>query len=209
MPLVFGAQRFGSSSGLAANQSDIQAGVADSISDSWLSGSFVSFGSDEETPPSGTPPNASVGRRLQKAKKKGSDLDTTQNATATQTQSLREQTMKSIVKTLSSAALSCGGVIVITVFGRWYWAHRMNRRYYEERKAMEDTKKTLAELIQSGAVRGKKNGKETKFIPLPAPLVWPALIVRVNGSHPRTQIPTGLPNGRADCHAPSRFRRWP
>jgi hypothetical protein len=41
-PLIFGVQRFSASSGLAANQSELQIGVAGGMG--WASGSFGAFG---------------------------------------------------------------------------------------------------------------------------------------------------------------------
>jgi len=63
MPLVFGVQRFSTSSGLASNQSALQSGVADSMG--WANGQLNLFGSPPSSADAASPsPPTSTGRRL-------------------------------------------------------------------------------------------------------------------------------------------------
>lgn len=149
-PLIFGVQRFGASSGLAANKSELQSGVAEGMG--WASGSFSIFGGDDSADEA--PDTANRRRRLMSwlarrmlqgsnssdssddgsgdvegcngglfALDWGSDLEES---------SCVPLTLILLVDNLVTFFIVVPLVVVLRMLGLYYWRVRANKKYYEE-----------------------------------------------------------------------------
>ena len=159
MPLIFGAQRFGANGGLAVEKSEFQSGVADSISTGPLSGNLlsISFWLD------GGEANATADSR-------GSTTDPPGRRLTARRQG-RSEGMEAMVGTFVNAGIVCGTVLGLTVLVGVYWKHRINHKFYRQKKA-----KGLL------GMNDLKDKKQTTFIGLPGLFVFPSAFVC---AHPR------------------------
>ena len=172
-PLIFGVQRFSASSGLAANQSELQIGVAGGMG--WASGSLGLV----SRPPA--PPN-DVRRRLQSCRDDNgvSTICQATNATNYNNQTgvapgssfwgglvedyFGENVPETLIALLDNLLTFFAALLFIAalqLFGLLFWKKCANRAYYEQRE------KELAKIGTPEAV---------KFKPLPGIFIFPNML---------------------------------
>jgi len=184
-PLIFGVQRFSASSGLAANQSELQSGVADGMG--WASGSFGAFGGDGGGSGSSRRRlSIWLARRLvdlsenatsSDADINGSNTDDSldcvdwgrrrladggggEGGSAIECGEDAPDTLAALIDNLVTFVMAMSLVTSIQVGAQIYWKKRMNKKYYEE-KMNEPDKFAM--------------GKASPFKPLPAVFVFPSM----------------------------------
>ena len=183
-PLIFGVQRFSASSGLAANQSELQSGVAGGMG--WASGSFGAFGGGASGGDGGSRRRLSIwlARRLvdlsenatsSDADINGSNTDVSldcvdwgrrrlneggggEGESATECGEDAPDTLAALIDNLVTFAMAMSLVTSIQVFTQIYWKKRMNKKYYEQREKEPDK---------------FAMGKGVPFKPLPGVFVFP------------------------------------
>ena len=162
MPLIFGAQRLGASGGLAVEKSELQSGVADSISTGPLSGNLFSVlswlddGEANATADSWGSTTDPPGRRLTARRQRArSDIE-------------------AMYETFANVGIVCGTVLGLTVLVGVYWKHRINHKYYRQKKAVERCEKSSEDLFGLNDIKDKK---QAKFIGLPGLFVFPSAFV--------------------------------
>ena len=179
MPIVFGAQRFSTSSGLGVPPSEMQAGVANSLG--WLSGevSFV-----RQAPPPSM--EARRGRRRMGHSSGGGSVHSGEAAEEHAAAEAEDTVIAAptgrmppelvaLVNTLLTCACGLGMTMGIQYLLVLLWRHRINRKYYrylreESASAGEPAAEKSAE--EKGA-NGNAPKKPPKFTPWPKSLLWP------------------------------------
>lgn len=181
-PLIFGAQRFGSSAGLPVEKSELQQGVAGNMG--WTSGDLSGvFGSEGSEGPgdaadtgSSTPSSAaaqqtsgttdSVGRRRRKLQKKGRGGGGDDGA--------QRKLLAQLVSKLISYSVVFGTLLGVFALGNLYFQFRANRKYYAQ---MEVWRKRLGANMSEKAVQKllARQKKPINFRPMPGLLVFPNL----------------------------------
>ena len=177
LPIVFGAQRFSTSSGLGVPPSELQAGVANSLG--WVSGE-ISF-----LPPP-APPSAEVrrGRRRGGRRRMGhsggdSGEAAEEHAAAEEEAAAKAAAAKRMppeLVMLVNTLLTCACGLVMTMGIQYMlvllWRYRINRKYYRylrEEAAQEPAAEKTAE-----EKRANGNALKTpRFTPWPKSLLWP------------------------------------
>ena len=171
MPLIFGAQRFGANGGLAVEKSELQSGVADLISTGPLSGNLFSAASwfdDGEA-------NATVGNRANTTDPPGRRLTVRNRG--------RNEAM---IGTFVNMGIVCGTVLAFTLLIGVYWKHRMNHKYFRQKRAVERCDRSLKEPFGTDDLKGKK---QAKFIGLPGLMVFPSAFVCARTYHSLLTMP--------------------
>lgn len=175
MPLIFGAQRFGASAGLAAPKSEYQSSVAGAISQGPISGSFFSFASPPppdstddgahtetgELPAGSDTSVAGLRRRLQRgggSSRQSGDMNASLGTLLAQ--------VLSLLITLGTAA----SIMIVT---NLIWKYWLNKKYYRQRNAIRHTHKDLMDLLNS---KDLQDTKKAKFTALPGMLVFPSAL---------------------------------
>ena len=175
-PLIFGAQRFGASSGLAVEKSELQTGVAGGMG--WASGDF---GIGAEDSPQGrrlweTPMfwwNDEGGRQLQ-------DSNSTAPSAPPPPDPQRDS-LKALKSKLTTFYMVVGAIAGIMILGFLYYRFRANARYYKEVGLKEKERRRLYENDK------KKKGRDgvyrlvvppkAEFKSFPGALVFPGILM--------------------------------
>ena len=187
-PLIFGAQRFGASSGLAVEKSELQTGVADGLG--WASGDFGIGSSDPPAsdppatdPPASDPPasdDALIPTERRRLQKKGSggttgtqrDVAGGEDGSAANTQ--QQKALGQLRSKLGSFYVVMGLLIGLMTAGSAYYRFRANRRYYRERGLNEFQRRAL---YKDNKKKGKHFvPKRAKFRSLPSAFVFPGIL---------------------------------
>jgi hypothetical protein len=111
-PLIMGVQRFGMSSNLGVQTSEVQAEVTTSLD--WASGNFGLISSTPATP---VVANATNRRHLSQA-------------------TPPPKALAALLSTLTLLGICTATVLVLHTYFYWYWKLRANKRYYMARKTM-------------------------------------------------------------------------
>ena len=122
LPLIFGAQRFSVSSGLAVEKDPLQTGVATSMG--WITGDFGSSPSEDSER------RRLSGRRLQsKSKGKGDTSEDALESESSTEDGLNEQEeeMAALLRTLRTFGILMSVLVVIMLCGLLIWKYRKNR----------------------------------------------------------------------------------
>ena len=162
VPLIFGAQRFSASRGLAVDKSPLQTGVANGMG--WATGNFGQ----------GTEAGRRrllykmTGRRM--AAKEGSDSGESAESTESEGLEVQAQALADIKSVLSTLSYVEGVIAFIMSFACIWWKYRRNQRYYAERRLSEFQRRALYKTK-------RRVPRAAKFASFPSVFVFPGALV--------------------------------
>lgn len=155
MPMIFGVQRFAASSGLAVNQSELHAGIADALASGPINGHLFDLNgaeSDEDFV-------ASEGRRLTQAKRR------------------RSPQRNAFDSALANMGIVVGFILPIHVLLLLLWKYAINRGYY--RQLRRDQSLAAAKQHATAPRKLPRFRKLPSFLLFPIPEVRESRQIRI------------------------------
>ena len=200
LPLVFGAQRFSASRGLAVKKSPLQTGVADGMG--WATGNFGQGAETERRQLM----HKMTGRSM--AAEGGSDSGngpgTSASSLSSEALGVQAQALADVKSVLSTLGYVQCAIALLMAFACIWWRFRRNKRYYAERGLTEIERRALYEPRRP-VPRG------AKFASFPSAFVFPGALLLgfnffLNGLVQPAFTLASFPSERdvcgADCLAP-------
>ena len=180
LPLIFGAQRFASSSGLGVPPSEVQRGVADSMA--WMEGDFSLIS------PPGVPRSSTARRRRRHLA--DSEVGSGDAGSADTSDDEGGRVAPRELTKLFNLLLTMLFALTLTVLIQWtlvlLWRHVVNRRYYAHLRQLEEDRYFYGDRADEADARRhsdrlclccgphrKAARKAPKFFPFPKSLIWP------------------------------------
>ena len=154
LPLIFGAQRFSSSQGIAVEKSPIHTGVADGMK--WIKGDFGET-SDSE------------GRRLLRSIA-GRNLAAKKNSGGREVTGVQGEALNAVTSTLNTFGYVEGAIALLMIFVHIWWRFRRNKRFYAERGLTEIQRRSLYKTKA-------RVPRAAKFASLPGAFVFPSVLM--------------------------------